>query len=479
MLNFKDKKVLIFGLGSYPEGSGVSAACFFIQQGAEVTITDMKRANELQNNIRLVQEEVKKQKKQGKNSKVNFCLGRHRLSDVRAADLVIRNPGVPMHSPYLHAARRRGIPIETDVSIFMQLCPCRVIGITGTRGKSTTTTLYGEMARHRFKVFVGGNIQRSPLTFLNKIDKKSLVVLELSSWLLESLVDIKKSPNAALVTNIYEDHLNIHKTMKNYITAKENIFKFQEEGNIIVLNRDNSYTKKMEKNVAKGAIVSWFSIKPFKGRIRGAYIKDGWIIVQHYNQGFTWHAHKVIKVKDMKLEGGHNVANALAACALAHATGLALKDMTAALKTFRGIPSRQEAVRSLREIIYINDTTATTPEAAMAALERFGKKRKVVLIAGGADKKLKFSKFVQAIKKYCKAVVLLDGSGTKKIEPMFRGNAKFLGVYGSMASALHAVRGVAEKGDTILLSPGCASFGIFKNEFDRGEQFVRLVKGLK
>lgn len=479
MLNFKDRKVLIFGLGNYPEGSGVSAARFFIQQGAKVVITDMKHADELKRNIESVKEEVKKQKKAGKNPKVVFCLGRHQLSDVRSADLVIRNPGVPTHSPYLHAARRRGIPIETDVSIFMQLCPCRVIGITGTRGKSTTTTLYGEMARHRFKVFVGGNIQRSPLTFLNKLDKKSLVVLELSSWLLESLADIKKSPNAALVTNIYEDHLNIHKTMKNYVAAKENIFRFQEEGNIIVLNRDNFYTKKMEKNVAKGAMVSWFSMKPLKGRIRGAYVKDGWIIVQHYNQGFTWHAHKVIKVRDMKLEGDHNVANALAACALAHATGLALKDMTATLKKFRGIANRQETVRVFREITYINDTTATTPEAAMAALERFGKKRKVVLIAGGADKKLKFSKLVMVMKKYCKAVVLLDGLGTKKIEPLLRGNSKFLGVYGSMASALQAARRVAEKGDTILLSPGCASFGIFKNEFDRGEQFVRLVKGLK
>lgn len=456
-MDFRNKKVLIFGLGQYPEGSGVSAARFFISQGAPVMVTDMKSAEALAVTVKMIE------------GGVTLHLDGHQMEDVRWADLIIRNPGVPTSSPYLAEARQRGIPIMTDVSVFMKLCPCPILGVTGTRGKSTTTALLAEMVRlENKKTFVGGNIQRSPLTFLDKLDENSIVVLELSSWLLESLADIKQSPRGAIVTNIYPDHLNVHGTMKAYVAAKENIFRFQKPGDIVVLNRDNSYTKQMERYVPKGVNINWFSKKKNN---RGASLQKDWVIVN---------GKKVVAVSQIKLKGEHNIANALAATALASAVGVSNTKIAQALKRFSGLSNRQEIIRIQKGVTWINDTTATTPEATMAALERFGSKKKnIVLIGGGTDKKLEFKTLATAIKKYCKAAVLFDGTATQKLRRQLGKSFPVIGSYTSMAEAITAARTIAVVGDIILLSPGATSFGIFKNEFDRGDQFVTLVCQLK
>lgn len=459
--------MLIFGLGRYEQGSGISAARFFVRLGARVTVTDLKTEKELRPTVRLL-----------KKLPITFHLGGHRLADIRSADFVIRNPGVPSHSPFIREARRRGIPVMTDVSVFLQLCPCIVVGITGTRGKSTTTALVGEMLRAARKhVFVGGNIQRSPLTFLHELDPQSIVVLELSSWLLESLADINASPHAALVTNIYPDHLNIHRTMAAYVRAKENIFRFAPPGGVLVLNYDNAYTRRMGRG-RSGVI--WFSMKPLPAKTTGLCLRRGIMVVQHGSAGHGWHAHEVMPVNRMRLAGTHNIENALGASALALAVGAKQEDVVRVLTRFHGLPSRQEVVRTLRGVTWVNDTTATTPEAAIAALRRFGNSHaQTILIAGGADKKLKFSVLAREIKRRCKAVILLDGTATPKLKRELSAFSAQLSVARSMQEAVRTAKKITARGDVVLLSPGCASFGIFQNEYDRGDQFVRAVRRLR
>ncbi|MDP3985500.1 MAG: UDP-N-acetylmuramoyl-L-alanine--D-glutamate ligase, partial [bacterium] len=405
--------------------------------------------------------------------KVKLRLGEHRMEDVRNADMVIRNPGVPNSSPYLAEARRLGIPVMTDVSVFLTLCRCPVIGITGTRGKSTTTALMGEIMKTvNKKTYVGGNIQRSPLTFLEKLNEGSIVVLELSSWLAESLADIAQSPWGAVVTNIYPDHLNVHGSMEEYIRAKEQIFRFQEAGHPLVLNYDNAYTRKMAAHVPKGVAVRWFSLKPLPKKMKGAWLDGTYLKVN---------GKIILSVRAMELQGDHNIANALAAAALADAVGVPIKNIREAVRGFGGLPNRQEIIREFDGITWVNDTTATTPEATIAALERFGKgkKKKIILIGGGTDKKLEFKALAQAIKKYCKSVVLFEGSATDKLRKQLGAHAPLLGFSTTMRDAVQTAYTAAKRGDIILLSPGAASFGLFQNEFDRGDQFATLVKKLK
>ncbi len=498
--------MLIFGLGRYREGSGVSAARFFVRHGARVIVTDLKTEKELRETVRILKRLVK----EGKRSAVTLHLGGHNLRDVRWADLVMRNPGVPSSSPYLAEARRRRIPIMTDVSFFLQFCPCPVIGVTGTRGKSTTTALIGEMVRRvNKKTFVGGNIQRSPLNFLDTLDAGSVVVLELSSWLLESLSDTEQSPWAAVITNIYPDHLNIHRSMREYVAAKENIFRFQDRGGILVLNRNNPYTRRLNQHfhaVQHDSGPVWFSMRPLPARMAGAFVKDGWIVIRRQSRGRRWHEYRIIQMNRMALRGKHNIQNALAASALASAVRIAPKDICSVLRVFRGLPGRQEIVRARRGVTWVNDTTATIPEATIAALHRFGRviasdrrergnlarsprrpdvvgtprdDKKIILIAGGADKKLKFDALAREIKKYCKAVILLDGTATQKLKRILPTPYSLLPTAKSMREAVRRAQELAKRGDIVLLSPGAASFGLFQNEFDRGTQFVELVRRLK
>jgi UDP-N-acetylmuramoylalanine--D-glutamate ligase len=457
-MNVKNKKVLIFGLGRYVDGSGISAAHFFVRRGARVVVTDKKSARELDKSVKRLR------------GKVKFHLGGHRMSDIRDADIVVRNPGVPSDSPYIKAARKAGIPVMTDISIFMQLCPCPILGVTGTRGKSTTTALLGEMVRRvNKKTFVGGNIQRSPLTFLDKLEEKSMVVLELSSWMLESLKDIRQSPWGVVVTNIYPDHLNIHRSLGEYVRSKERIFQYQKPGDILVLNRDDVTTRDMMRRRPKGVLVRWFSTRPLAKTAKGACMKNGWIVVG---------GKRALPVIKMKLQGAHNIANALAASALAYAVGVPVQKIALGLQAFSGLANRQEIIKKQGGITWVNDTTATSPEAAMAALERFGEDgKRIILIAGGADKKFRpaqFQTFARVMKKYCKAALFLPGTATTKLKKYTSGE-----LVKDMQVAVTEAKNLARRGDTIVLSPGAASFGLFQNEFDRGEQFKKYVHALK
>jgi len=401
--------------------------------------------------------------------KINFVLGRHREEDFKDADLVIKNPGVPSSSKYLKIARENNIPIETDISIFFQLIDRkRIIGITGTRGKSTVTTLIYELIKTSDKhAVLGGNITKSPLAQMTQVKRGGTAVLELSSWMAESLEPIKKSPHIAVFTNIYPDHLNTYDGIKQYAEAKKNIFIWQNHQDYAILNRDNPYTYKMGKVAPSRRF--WFSKKYFSEE-NGAFVKSGWIIFRR--DGIE---QKICPIRKIALVGDHNLENVLAAAAAAMIFGIKPAAIARVLGKFQGISDRLEFLREIKGVKYYNDTTSTMPEATLAALKALGGKKNIILIAGGSDKGLDFSALAKEIKKTCKAVVLLNGSGTER---MRRGLRRY-SVVESMADAVGVAKSQAKSGDIILLSPACASFGLFKNEFDRGEQFRKIVIKLK
>jgi len=439
-------KVVIFGLGSYEKGSGVSAAKFFIEKGAEVLITDLKTKHDLARQIKNLENFCRMKKR----ALPKFVLGEHRKADFHNADLVVRNPGVPKNSKFLALAKNKKIPVETDISIFLKNCPAKVIGVTGTRGKSTTATLIYKLLGTRYPiVWLGGNIKISPLSFVGKVKAGDIVVLELSSWMLENFRAEKLAPHIAVVTNIYPDHLNTYKNMAEYIAAKKNIFACQKKDDALIVNGENAKTKNW-----KGA-----------GKTIKFYKKDA--------AGLK-----------TNLLGAHNLENIAAALSAVKIMKVPQASVKKVLKNFRGLPDRQELIAVKNGIKYINDTTATTPDGAIAALRAFGQKIKnqkskiknIVLIVGGKDKNLEYNQLAKEIKKYCKAVVFFPGTATEKIQLLITNYELLIMTAQNMTEAVRMASALAKKGDIILLSPAAASFGLFQNEFDRGEKFKKAVK---
>jgi UDP-N-acetylmuramoylalanine--D-glutamate ligase len=459
-LQYKNQKVLIAGLGSYKQGSGISAAKFFARQGAIVKVTDLKTRAQLKESI-----------KELKDFKIEYILGKHRISDFKDADIVVKNPGMRRNSKYLAAARRAGVSVESDISIFFKHCPAKIIGVTGTRGKSTTAALLADILDRKNKTFLGGNIKISPLNFLAEIKGDDWVVVELSSWMLEDLEDRGYSPHIGIITNVMRDHLNTYPSYKAYQRAKAMIFKHQQKNDYIILNRDNKITRKMGKSVPSQRF--WFSFKEFKEE-NGSMIKSEKMIFRQ--NGRVW---RVADKKDLLLPGRHNLANALAAMAAAKILRVACAKVRQGFREFKGLDSRQELIKTKKGVKYYNDTTATTPDAGLAALKTLSSGKNIILIAGGADKKLVYNDWAKAVKKYCKEIILLEGAATKKmIKEMKKSKIKPNMVVDSMPRAVKAASRLAEKGDVVLLSPAAASFGLFRNEFDRGDRFKKAVRNL-
>ncbi len=415
---FKNKRVTIMGLGLL--GGGVGVAKFFYQQGAKVLVTDLKTKEQLRESLQKL-----------KGLSIKFVLGKHRKEDFISTDLVIKNPAVPRSSPYLKIAKKHNIPVKTDIGIFFELCQAPIIGVTGTKGKSTVTTLIYFFLKSKFPdTILAGNISRSPLEILSKINKESKVVLELSSFQLE---DLKKSPKVAVITNIFPDHLDRYKNFKDYIAAKKPIFKYQKETDILVVNYHNPYTRK-------------FALSALS---------------------------KVYFFKD---------SNISAALAVAKIFKIPKGNIKKVLSNFKGVPNRQELVAIKKGVKYINDTTATVPQAAILAIktfrERFSDSR-IILIAGGMDKKLNYRDLAKEIQKRVDYLILLPGTASDKLKKELKKLKEVkMSWVDSMEKAIKKAAERAKREDVVLLSPGATSFNLFKNEFDRGEQFVKAIKKL-
>ncbi|MCW1892423.1 MAG: UDP-N-acetylmuramoyl-L-alanine--D-glutamate ligase [Candidatus Uhrbacteria bacterium] len=454
---WKDKRVLILGLGQYPKGSGVSAALAFAKLGAKVVVTDEKEEADLKANV----DQLRKYKN------VRFVLGKHELSDIDEAEIVVANPRVRPTSPMMQRARKKGIPVTSDIALFLDRCPAQVVAITGTRGKSTTTTLIAEMLKASGKkVWLGGNILVSPLTFVSKVKAKDIVVLELSSWQCESLGMSSHQPHVSVVTNLMRDHLNAYEGMEDYAEAKAQIFRHQGPDDVVIFNADDALGNRWTKE-APGRVLTFGK----KGKI--ARVKNGVLLLD---------GKEVIKETQMQLMGEHNVMNALAAMVAAREAGASIKGIKTVLKTFKGLENRLQVIREHQGVTYINDTTATTPDAAIAACKAMLPRANFLFfIMGGADKELEYAELGVVLKKAKKriGIFLFPGKASEKMVKEFNRNGIAYEEVGDMKTAVQRASEVAQSGDAIILSSAAASFGLFKNEFDRGEQFVKAVKHLK
>lgn len=462
--DLRGKRVLVMGLGVHGGGLGVTQ--WLVKQGASVTVTDLKNAEQLQPSLDAL-----------RGLPIRFVLGEHREEDFVNSDLVVRNPGVPRESRFLQIARACGIPIEMEMGLFFQWLPrggAQVIGITGTKGKTTTTLMVGAMlARANPKTVIAGNLRVSALELLERIDADTPVVLELSSWQLEGLEPHRVSPHIAAITNITPDHLNRYRDLDDYADAKAVIFRYQQSDDFIVLNLDNPILTRFAPRVLSQIV--WTSAPRVLDA--GAY-RDGDALVWRW--GGT--QHKILDVRELRVPGAHNVENALAAIALAAMWGAPPGQIASALADFRGIEHRQELVREVGGVRYVNDTTATAPAATIAAIETFAPgARGIVLIAGGADKALDFTEMARAIATNVKHLILLEGTATDKIAGAVQAaGAKdsLAGRFDNLPRAVERAHQVARAGEVVLLSPGCASFGMFANEFERGEKFKEIVQEL-
>ncbi len=460
---FKSTKVLIVGLGGYTQGSGVSSAQFFARNGADVVISDVKTRTQLRENV-----------KQLKNfANITFDLGKkHNVNLMNDVDVVVQNPGVPDVNQMIVEARKKGIPIVNDWTLFFLHPKANCVAVTGTRGKSTTTSILHAMAKEKFPdAKLAGNIGVSPLQFLETY-RGELVVAELSSWLLRGLRSIQKSPKVAVVTNIMNDHQNMYPSMQAYMKDKVEIFKYQGSKNTIILNYDDARTRAMSKK-AKGS-VCWVSLKPLPGRADGIFTKDGMITYRKDGK-----LKNIVREGEYPLFGEHNTQNIMFATAAALSLRIPLAAIRKVIKEFKGITYRLEHIRHWKDIDFYNDATATTPDAMIAAINAFVERRDVLLIAGGKDKELDYTKWAKVAAKHTKSIILIPGDATKKMcaaikkygyHPLFAKDLK---------QAVKIAIEIAQRGDNIVFSPGAASFNGFKNEFDRGDQFNRLILNLK
>ncbi|MGQ3686219.1 MAG: UDP-N-acetylmuramoyl-L-alanine--D-glutamate ligase [Candidatus Loosdrechtia sp.] len=456
---FTNKRITVMGLGCFGGGIGVSR--FLVNQGAFVTVTDLRNEGELSSSL-----------KQLEGLPIVYRLGGHHDEDFIHADMVIVNPAVPENSRFLQIALNNRVSVETEINIFFALCPAPIIGVTGSNGKSTTTGLIGTMlGQTSRRVWIGGNIGKSLLTGLEEIKPQDIVVLELSSFQLKRLSSIQRSPHVSAITNLSPNHLDRHSGMDDYIQSKKNIILYQHENDYAVINYDDPELRKWEDE-CRGRIL-WYSTKE---KVRnGVFVENDDVVVSLDHQ-----MKKIACLSAVKMPGIHNIQNILAASGAAYLAGAEESHIGGGIAAFTGLEHRLEFVSVVHGIQYFNDSKATTPESAIAAIRAF--REPVILIAGGGDKGSDFDEFASVCVKCTKAIILM-GTTAKKIygliqRKMPEAGRPLLFMANTLNEAFHRATTVAKTGDVILLSPACASYDMFQNYEERGRQFKQLVQAL-
>ncbi len=463
---------------------GTALARFLAERGATVTITDAKPAEALADNLAALAD-----------LPLRLALGGHPTDLLDEADILFVSPGVPLEIPFLAEARQRGLPLSSEVRLFTRLCPAPIIGITGSSGKTTTTTLVGEMLRTAGRTtWVGGNIGRPLIAHLDEIQAGDLVVMELSSFQLEFFGewDAEKlgagnwelgiehwasgwSPPLAAVLNVTPNHLDRHPSMEAYIAAKEQIWRHQRPGDRLILNRDNPVTRRMGTQAAMHnpqTAIFWFSLE---GTVaQGAFRRGHDLILRRDRL-----ERRICRRDELALLGRHNVANVLAAAVLADVAGAPLAAIRQAATTFAGVPHRLELVRERDGVRWYNDSIATTPERTVAALRSF--REPLVLLAGGRDKHLPWDQMAALTRRKVRHLILF-GEAADLIEDAVRqaGGAQMPEIHraGTLEQAVATAAQVAQPGDVVLLSPGGTSFDAYRDFEERGEHFRQLVAAL-
>ena len=401
-------------------------------------------------------------------------------------DFVVRNPAVPTDAPLLMDARGAGVPVEMEMTLFLRACPAPVIGVTGTKGKTTTALWIGHTLRQwKPETVIAGNMGISALDALPSITPTTPVVLELSSFQLEATDERGLSPHIAVLTNLSPDHLDRYASFDEYGEAKWGIARHQTERDTLILpawqfhdlsDDAGAAFLARHRETARAKVMPFGLLPPVPGYPVGSWwIEDADTLLWQGERG----SYPLGRGSDLVLPGAHNRINACAVAAAAFAYGVPVDAVREGLRTFRGVAHRYEDLGAIDGVRYINDTAATAPAAAVAALETTP--GPMILLAGGSDKGLDFSEFADAML-HAKAVILFDGRVPTPLAAMLADRAydgRLIGPVGSMDEAINAAVGLAERGDTVLLSPGTASFGLFQNEFDRGDQFRAAVERLR
>jgi len=434
---FRGKKVLVVGLGV--QGGGVGVIKFLAKLGAKIKVTDLK-----------TEEQLKESLSEISHLGIDTVLGKHDVEDFISADIIFKGPSVPWSLPGIIEAEKRGIPIEMEMSFFSVNCPGKIIGITGTRGKSTTTMMiYKLMKKNNFSVYLGGNIpQVSTIALLETVTANDWVVLELPSWPLSGFHRKKISPHIAVFTNFYPDHLNYYKTMDDYLYDKKAIYLYQKSGDYLVINY--SLRNLVEKESLRSKVI-YFSASDFPMPLK-------------------------------RLLGSHNLENAAACQKTAEIVGIDFKKAVEFISDFNNLPFRQEVIANKEGVVVINDSASTMPIATIKALETYSGKP-IVLILGGNSKNLPYDELLSKINQ-AEKVVLLTGDFTDKILPSLKSKltdrvrGPFDNLEEAVLTAYNEAKNLAStRGEKVYLifSPGATSFAMFRNEFHRGDEYNKII----
>ncbi len=462
MENWSGKKIVVMGAAR----QGLALSRYLASHNAEVFLTDSRPEAALTEAKEALQ-----------TTNVQFAFGSHPLELLDGADAVCLSGGVPPTIAFAQEAKKRRIKLTNDSQIFLENCPSQVIGITGSAGKTTTTALVGkiadifiEMKRSANKSWVGGNIGNPLIEYVDEIKEDDLVILELSSFQLELMT---QSPQIAAVLNITPNHLDRHPSFQEYTSAKANILLHQRQGDVAILNRDDPVSWNLLDQV-RSDLISFGFTKPV-GAMNGTYLHKDSIWLQIGKDQL-----KMLPVEWIQLRGQHNIANVLAACAIAAAASLALPAIQSAIEDFSGVPHRLELIRNYKGADWYNDSIATAPERTIAALNAFD--QPIILLLGGRDKNLPWEKLADLVHQRT-AHAILFGEAAGLIE----------GVIGSVQSgetlrsvtrcntlleAVQEAAKLAQEGYAVLLSPGGTSFDAFKDFEERGEYFRKWVNEL-
>ena len=453
--DIKDKKISFIGTGVTNNG----IIEMMLRKGIDVTVCDRKTRDEMG-------ELADRLEAMG----AKLSLGKDYMDAVFSSDIVFRAPGVYYLNEQLTKARAMGITVTSEMEVFFDLCPCKIYAITGTEGKTTTTTIISEvLSASGRNVHKGGNIGRALLPIIEEIKPDDIAVVELSSF---QLISMRRSPDVALITNVYPDHLNVHSSMEEYIGAKKNLILHQNAFGKAVLNADNTVVNALSSDV-RGRLLKFSRLNKVEC---GAFLdEDGWLCYAD-----NCKTERIVHKDSIKLPGYHNVENYLAAIAVLYGD-VPNEKIAQVAEKFGGVEHRIEFVRELDGVKYYNDSIATSPVSVIAGLKAFA--RKVIVIAGGSDKNLDYNDLAEPINTSVK-VLVLTGDTSDKIEAAVRAYEKYdenscrIIRADSMEEAVKAAREAAVSGDVVTLSPASASFDRYKNFEERGRHFKSIVNGL-
>lgn len=457
MKNWQNEHVLIIGAAR----QGLALSRYLCTQGSQVTINDSRTEEQLKKNLESIRE-----------LPVHFVLGSHPLETLDGITQVCISGGVSPEMPLVREALSRGLPVSNDAQVFMDVVPCKTIGITGSAGKTTTTTLVGRICRAGAnsdqKIWVGGNIGTPMITYIDQISPSDLVILELSSFQLELMTT---SPNISAVLNITPNHLDRHGTMEAYKTAKRRILDFQSVKDEAILCRDDAGSIDLTAFV-KGHL-STFGWNIPMDRIPGTYLQDDKLWYSNGKEEIF-----LLSRDDIKLRGDHNVLNVLAACAITAAAGISPDSMREGIEDFSGVDHRLEYVDTVNGAAWYNDSIATAPERTMAAIRSFTEP--MVLLIGGRDKNLPWEDLANLINQRVDHVIVFGEAAPKILAALERVEKKKFSIdrAAGLSEAVKLANERAEPDDVVLLSPGGTSYDEFEDFEERGECFRTLVKNL-